>query len=290
MSNIDLGHLPSQQEEMWHSLFDLSERMLGKWTIVGGQMVYLHCVEREADMGRVTLDVDALLDVRTDSHMFSRADSVLRNQMGFDSSIGIGKVQHRWTKGPVQFDMLIPEVSRGIAKDARSSVGGLAVQSPGANQALIKSEPVMVTVGGRTGKVFRPNLQGAIISKAAAYSVPSDHLKVRHLRDIATLLGIMRPDDHLYDDLSPSDLRHLRKLLVQLSDEAPNNLDAKTVSRIKTFLDTAISERPMHLSTKLPTPKPAVNTSSSQTGKCGAKTANGGSCSNLRGSCPHHGR
>ena len=247
MVDIDLGHLPSQQEEMWHLLFDFAERMSGSWTIVGGQMVYLHCVERGADMGRTTSDVDALLDVRTDSRMFSRADAVLRHQMGFESSPGIGGVQHRWTKGVVQFDVLIPEVSRGIAESAVSATGGVAVQSPGANQALARSEPLTVKAGERTGTVFRPSLQAAIISKAAAYSVPSDFRKMRHLRDIAILLGVARGDDRLYDDLSLSDLRHLRKLSALLADgkhDAQRDLNEQSMLRIESFLDVALSLDP----------------------------------------------
>lgn len=34
------------QEASWHGLLDLYERLPLHWTLIGGQMVHLHCAER----------------------------------------------------------------------------------------------------------------------------------------------------------------------------------------------------------------------------------------------------
>jgi len=54
------------QAEAWSGLLDLSERHPTGWTLVGGQMVHLHCIERSVAPPRPTDDVDAVLDVRAE--------------------------------------------------------------------------------------------------------------------------------------------------------------------------------------------------------------------------------
>ncbi len=239
---VDLGALPAIQVRMWHALLDLSEHLPGQWTLVGGQMVALHAAERGVDMGRTTTDVDALLDIRADGRLFSRADLVLRQGLGFSSAVGLGGTQHRWSKDGVQIDVLIPKVSRALA-DARSTLGGVAIQSPGSNQALSRSRPVELRVGGRTGLVKRPSLLGAIVSKSAAFSIPKDLAHARHASEIATLLGMARAEDRIYDDLTSSDLRYLRRMADRFGSADALKMDQRGQSRVKQYLDAALDTR-----------------------------------------------
>ncbi len=45
---VSLPVTTEAQVASWHALMDLHESLPGRWTIVGGQMVHLHCAERDA--------------------------------------------------------------------------------------------------------------------------------------------------------------------------------------------------------------------------------------------------
>jgi hypothetical protein len=62
----------------------------------------------------------------------------------------------------------------------------------GAKQAINRSKSVTVQVDDAVGTIRRPNMLGALIAKAAAFSVPSDPAKERHLSDFATLAAMTR--------------------------------------------------------------------------------------------------
>src|SRR5699024_12393267 len=52
-------------------LLDLSERISVGWTLVGGQLIHLHSVERGQAPVRPTTDLDTVLDIR--GHEIGRA-------------------------------------------------------------------------------------------------------------------------------------------------------------------------------------------------------------------------
>lgn len=57
------------QAASWHGVMDLHDRLDRGWTLVGGQMVHMHCVERGYAPPRATTDVDTVIDVRADRDM-----------------------------------------------------------------------------------------------------------------------------------------------------------------------------------------------------------------------------
>ena len=63
---IVLPPMLAAQTASWHALMDLYGRHAEGWTLVGGQMVHLHCAERDYSPIRPTDDADAVLDVRAD--------------------------------------------------------------------------------------------------------------------------------------------------------------------------------------------------------------------------------
>lgn len=161
---ITLSPMTPAQAEGWNGLLDVAERHPSGWTLVGGQMVQLHCIERDTTPGRPTDDVDTVLDVRAEP-----------------------QVLHTFT-----------------------------IETPGAQQALDRSEAVEVTLDGRTGKIRRPDLLGALVAKAAAHSVVLDRARSRHLLDLATLTTLVRPSDRI-GRAGPRDRRQLEAALAAMA-------------------------------------------------------------------------
>src|SRR5690625_2167104 len=64
--NTILPAMAPAQEEGWLALLELHERKPTGWTLVGGQMVHLHCAERGTVPARPTDDADTVLDVRAE--------------------------------------------------------------------------------------------------------------------------------------------------------------------------------------------------------------------------------
>ncbi|HMO10199.1 MAG TPA: hypothetical protein PKB06_01545, partial [Actinotalea sp.] len=73
------------QAEAWNGLLDVAERHPTGWTLVGGQLVQLHCIERGVAPARPTDDVDAVLDVRAEPDVLHTFTSALAD-VGFVSA------------------------------------------------------------------------------------------------------------------------------------------------------------------------------------------------------------
>lgn len=54
-----------------------------------------------------------------------------------------------------------------------------------------------------------PTLLGALVVKAAAYGVPADPLRDRHLTDLAALTAMIRRTDNIATQLTKRDRDHL---------------------------------------------------------------------------------
>lgn len=199
-----------QQEASWLGLFRLAERVPDGWTLVGGQMVHLHCAERGVDPYRSTPDIDTVLDVRGVPKILMRVTTSLA-EAGFEAQgVTLGEKQHRWAEkdGPGLIDVLIPE-NLGRAANYRGAGGFPGLPTPGAQFALNRSEAVTVTVGTSTGRIRRPNLLGAVIAKAAAYSVTVEANRDKHLDDMALLASMLAARDLRGAELSKGERRYL---------------------------------------------------------------------------------
>lgn len=206
---IVMPPMTAPQEASWLGLLDLGERLPSNWTLVGGQMVHLHCAELGFSARRTTTDVDAVLDVVDKPTILLEFTRVLAD-IGFDlaGETATGR-QHRWVRGDASIDVLVPN---GIGQRAASRTGvagGPTVQTPGGKQALRRSERVEVEVAGRVGSVRRPNLAGALIVKAAAHSIPVDPAKGRHRSDFATLATMVSRGTFADDGLSGREKNYL---------------------------------------------------------------------------------
>jgi len=197
--------MSSRQEAAWHALIEVGERLPEGWTLVGGQLIHLHCVERGALSPRPTDDGDAGLDVRARPEILAEFTGVL-NDIGFvpDTATWRGH-QHRWTRGDAAIDVLIPRFLGERAEARRGVGGGTTLAAPGTQGALNRTEMVRVTVAGVTGTVPRPTLPGAIAAKAAALEIADDPRWPRHVQDLAILSTLIRRDDS-FDDYTSREM------------------------------------------------------------------------------------
>jgi hypothetical protein len=213
---VTLPVLTVPQEQSWLGLLEVSAVLPTGWCLVGGQMVHLHCYERGVIPQRPTDDIDAALDVRGERDVLLKFTSALK-EIGF-SSVGESMVghQHRWVRGEASIDVLIPTGLGQTAGGRKGASGGTTVPSPGSPQALDRAESITVTVAGISGSVRRPNLLGALVSKAAAHT-NIDQYKGRHVTDFAILASLTRRGDLPPKSISKRDLHYLDLMLSALS-------------------------------------------------------------------------
>ena len=214
------------QREGWHALLDLYDVMPTGWTLVGGQMVHLWCAERGVSPARPTDDLDAVLDVRANPLALMDFTTAL-STMGFvpEGETWNGH-QHRWTRGEAQIDVLIPRGLGERAAKSKGAGGGTTLETPGAQQALNRTEEIEVDAAGRVGTVRRPNLLGALVAKAAAHTIVLDNARKRHMTDFLVLATMIEPDDGV-DAATARDRTYLEPMLGALVH------DTRTVASVE---------------------------------------------------------
>lgn len=209
---VALPAMSQGQRDGWHALLDLHDVMSTGWTLVGGQMVHLWCAERGVAPARPTDDLDAVLDVRANPAALMEFTTALAD-MGFapDGETWNGH-QHRWVRDEAQIDVLIPRWLGERAAKGKGAGGGTTLETPGAQQALDRTEEITVDAGGRLGIVRRPNLLGALVAKAAAHKVVLDKARRRHLTDFLVLTTMIEPQDRV-EEATARDRTYLESTL-----------------------------------------------------------------------------
>ena len=96
---------------------------------------------------------------------------------------------------------------------------------------------------GREGFVRRPNLVGALVVKAAAYTNPGDLDPPRHRRDVVVLAGLISAGDFAAEELGKKDRQRLRAVVSAIASdrelllEIPERADSIGRLRIAAKLD-----------------------------------------------------
>lgn len=217
--------MPREQTSSWLGLLDLHERLADGWTLIGGQLVHLHCAERGQFPVRPTNDADTVIDVRADPTMLATFTGVLTD-LGFTSAgISAEGLQHRWVRGDASIDVLLPDEIGERASLRQGITGSPTLPAAGGTQALQRSETVRVSVAGREGCVRRPNLVGALVGKAAALSNAGDPGLGRHRRDVVVLAGLVTARDFRAEELSTKDRQRLRAMAVAVRKDRGLLLD-----------------------------------------------------------------
>jgi hypothetical protein len=229
------------------------------WTVVGGQMVLLHGLERDQAPPRVSTDIDAAVDVRADRGALKRLVSVL-GDLDFESTgVSPDGRAHRFAR-PVGssdeavvdvliddeqsdagdkliVDVLVPE-GLGEKADIRTVGAATAFPAAGVTQALARTEVVPVEVGRTACWVPRPNLLGALVAKATAADVDNQDVE-RHHRDVVFLAGLIDDPIAMRADVGRKDRRRLNRLLKLLpADDPVWNASADAHAAIELLVNT----------------------------------------------------
>lgn len=216
---VDLGPMPDEQACAWKTLLAMSVTLLDvSWTLVGGQMVYLHCLEQGIEPQRVTIDGDIVVGVWTQRRSLRDVTGFLASH-GFIERRDSNGYGYRWTNDRASIDVLLPEQIHRQRSRPRTIAGSESIEAAGGNQALIRTERVPVRLDEVTGEIPRPSLFGGLVAKCAAAGVDRRDTE-RHLGDIVLLgeLLLARPDQ-LQDALrwaTSHDRRRIRTAVERL--------------------------------------------------------------------------
>lgn len=192
------------------------------WELVGGLMVQAHALLANR-ISRATKDVDMLVNLMVSG---LSASSVVKKleAIGFEAQEpGLRRsVFHRLRRDSSVVDILIadhlPSGKRESAKFNRWPM----MEMPGGAQAIERAMPVQIECGRDSATVLIPDLLGAIVLKAAAYS--SDRRsRERHLEDIALLSSLVVDVRMLKEQMRGSDAKRIRaawKALSNVNDPA----------------------------------------------------------------------
>ena len=181
---INLPAMSEAQEAAWRALMELGKRVPTGWTLIGGQLVHLHCAERGISPSRPTNDVDTVVDVRASQGMLETFTAALKD-IGFVPDTTGDGIQHRWRRDLAQFDVLIPE-GIGERAAARHGAGGApTISAPGTTQALARTEIV------------------------------ADRAQGRHCADFVVLANLIAARDFRDVELTKKDRQRLRNMVVK---------------------------------------------------------------------------
>lgn len=194
MKFIQIPTLAGAQTESWKALLEVAERLPDGWTLIGGQLVQLHCWERGSEPGRITTDVDTVLDFISDPMILERFTGML-NQIGFSPETTPEGHQYKWRRGLAEIDLLFPNNVGERTLSKLGVTGGTIIETPGGRRVLDFSEKVLISLDGAEGIINRPHLFGAIFAKSVALANVNDVGRDRHLRDLAILVTHFSGED-----------------------------------------------------------------------------------------------
>ncbi|MDR1834104.1 MAG: hypothetical protein LBQ92_05575 [Propionibacteriaceae bacterium] len=235
---IALPKVTAQQQVLWEALFQVYSAMPEGWTLIGGQMVQLHCVERGATGSRQTFDADTVVDIRADKNSLTTFTDALYS-IGFRSAgVSMEGHEHRWVLSGAQVDVLVAGgLGPRLERAAKTVTGSTTLATPGAQQALDRTEVVAVRCGESTGHIRRPSLLGALVVKAAAWQAKG--ATARHLADMATLAKLAKPSDRLAELATPRDKHYLRLAFANAVKHRPIAADDDAMAALRA-LDRAL--------------------------------------------------
>ena len=221
---VRLPNAGDHTTELWAALLALADRLIAvPWTLVGGQMVLLHALEAGAVPLRLSTDLDAAVDVRTDPRAIRKVMAAVLDLGFVTTGIGPEGIAHRFERntdaGSTHIGILVPE-GLGPRTDITTVPPGRAFAAPGVSQALQRTELLPVLFADATRWLPRPDLLGAIGAKAVAATVDlrdSD----RHLVDLAFLCGLLGDPFSAAEHTTPADRRRLRGARRRLPDDHP---------------------------------------------------------------------
>lgn len=201
-------------QEPWPRAFEIAAVLpRDRWALVGGLMVQSHAMANEVETTRVTTDVDATVRIEAGVYSYTEAAAVL-TRLGYtvDDST---KLTYRFLREAERIDLMVAEHERPAPRHSRRDV--MAVT--GGRQALSRVEPVYFEVGASGAVLPVPSIHGALVLKAAAYTVDTRD-RDRHLEDAITLFACIVNIAPILGDLQGSDRKRILRVIRAL-DEQP---------------------------------------------------------------------
>ena len=212
---IVLPPLAGGQAESWAALVELAPAFGDNWLLVGGQMVFLHEVERKATDVRPTDDIDVVVDLRAEPAGLARIHSALISANFDQDPPGPEGTAHRYRRGAAVIDVLAPD---NVGRRAQLKLGsGRTIEAPGTSQAFRRCGVVTVEAGGVAAQIRRPDLVGALLGKGAAVvkiSSQSAARRAKHLRDFDSLARLLGVADRQSADMTKGE----RRMVVSLAE------------------------------------------------------------------------
>lgn len=199
---------------IWVFLGQIEREMPGEWVLVGGQMVLLLGLEAGQVPKRETTDADALVDVRlVPKGTRKLAETLLALGLKHDG-VGPEGIGHRFKGKGLSVDVLAPK-HLGPRADLTVGPAARTIGIPAGQRMLRAPRRCAVVVDGQLHHVPRPDLDAAIVGKAAGFvSLPDPS---RHGEDLAFLLGLVADLRSLDARLDTSDRKYLRRAAEKLA-------------------------------------------------------------------------
>lgn len=205
---IDLVAANAKDRVVWETITEMSDWFAAPWTLIGARMVQLHAMAAGRSVPRLSLDADALADVRALPGATEELSATLIErgfELGETSTFGLS---HRFVRGGVSVDVLAPDGLNRVG--SRRTVGKLhTVEVPGGTQALRRTQVQEVRIGKRRGRIPVPDLLGALLLKARAIVV--DDVPDNQRIDLAVLLSLVGDVDLIRKDLRTTEKSWLRR-------------------------------------------------------------------------------
>jgi hypothetical protein len=157
---------------LWQLLFDIAAAVpIGRWQLVGGQMVLLHGLCAGRQPLRATHDIDVLADLLTASDGLRVVVAAIEG-LGFepveDSSGHIYRFARSQDNAAV--DVLAPDHTPPRWRIITAQ-GNETIRVDGGRQAMQRPALIGVTMADTTAEIPVPDLLGALVLKAAAWMV-----------------------------------------------------------------------------------------------------------------------
>lgn len=230
------------QAESWNGLLDVAEIIPTGWVLAGGQMVFVHLLQRDFPRPRPTADIDTVIDVRGQPGKPVQRFVQALKSAGFTALQGdpSGNL-HRWVRGAASIDILVP---RGLAEglsDGRNPAGGQVtiIATAGGQFLLDHSRPTEISVNGRQATIPLPEILAAAYGKASALINVGDTSGLRDMDDLLSLISVMTSEELSgISTLRPHEKRRLRSGLLR-SQRARRPL--LTDPQIRSSLHAALS-------------------------------------------------
>lgn len=205
---IELVTTNDQDRAVWETIVDITDWFRAPWTLIGARMVQLHAMSAGREVPRLSLDADALADVRAMPGATKKLAAALVKH-GFElSETSTFGLAHRFVRDDVSIDVLAPDGLNRVS--SRLTVGKLhTVQVPGGTQALHRTRVEDVRIGRRRGAIPVPSLLGAILLKARAVKV--DDVPDNQRIDLAVLLSLVGDVEPIAREMRTSERSWLRE-------------------------------------------------------------------------------